>query len=170
MAGIYHADFAASMTCEVIDSSKRPDHVGGTFHPERSKNMIHPSPLLRRAILTDALISGAMALLLTFAAGPLAPLLNMPEPLLRETGLFLIGFVAFLGWLASRSAMLKPLVLLLIGGNALWTLGSLALLLSGAVSPNLLGTAFVAAQAVAVGVFAQLQYLGLRRSGGARIA
>jgi hypothetical protein len=36
---------------------------------------------------------------------------------------------------------------------------------SGAVSPNLMGEAALAAQAIAVGVLAELQFLGLRRSG-----
>ena len=44
---------------------------------------------------------------------------------------------------------------------------SVALLFSGAVTPNLLGEAFVAVQAIAVGALAELQYIGLRRSGGA---
>ena len=67
--------------------------------------MIHPSLFLRRAIQADALISGTMALLLTFGAGPLSPLLNLPEALLRETGLFLIGYAALVGWLGSRPSM-----------------------------------------------------------------
>jgi hypothetical protein len=41
------------------------------------------------------------------------------------------------------------------------------LLFSGAVSPNLVGEIVVVAQAIATGVFAELQYVGLRRSGGA---
>jgi hypothetical protein len=44
------------------------------------------------------------------------------------------------------------------------------LLFSGAVTPNLLGEAAVAMQAIAVGVIAELQYVGLRRSGHALTA
>ncbi|WP_458760350.1 hypothetical protein ACSVBT_05985 [Afipia sp. TerB] len=126
--------------------------------------MIHPSLFLRRALLADAIVSGAMALLLTLSAGMLTSLLNLPEALLRESGLFLIAYAAFVGLLGSRAAMQKPLVLLVIVGNAAWTLASIALLLSGAVSPNLLGIAFVVMQAIAVGVFAELQLIGLRKS------
>jgi len=36
-------------------------------------------------------------------------------------------------------------------GNAVWTIASIALLFSGAVTPNLLGEVFVAAQAIVVG-------------------
>ena len=129
--------------------------------------MINPSLFLRRAILADAIFSGISAVVLTFGAGMLAPLLNLPEALLRETGLFLIAYAALVGWLGTRSSMPKMLVGIVIAGNAAWTLGSIALLFSGAVTPNLLGEAFVAIQAVATGVFAELQYIGLRRSGGA---
>jgi hypothetical protein len=132
--------------------------------------MINPSLLLRRAIQIDAIVSGAMALLLTFAAGMLAPLLHLPEALLLESGLFLIAYAALVGWLGTRMAMPKALVLIVIVGNALWTLGSIGLLFSGAVTPNLLGQIFIAVQAIAVGVFAELQYIGLRRSSAAQMA
>jgi hypothetical protein len=127
--------------------------------------MIQSSLLLRRAILADAVFSGASALLLSFGAGALAPLLNLPETLLRETGLFLIAYAALVGWLGTRSSMPKPLLWIVIAGNAAWTVASIALLFSAAVTPNLLGEAAVAMQAIAVGVFAELQYVGLRRSG-----
>jgi hypothetical protein len=126
--------------------------------------VIRPSQFLRRALLADAAFSGVAALLLTLDASGLAPLLELPEALLRETGLFLIAYTALVGWLGTRSATLRALVLFVVAGNAAWTIGSIALLFSGAVSPNLLGEAFVAAQAIATGVFAELQYVGLRRS------
>jgi hypothetical protein len=132
--------------------------------------MINPSVFLRRAILADAIFSGASALVLTFGAGALAPMLNLPEALLRETGLFLIAYAALVGWLGTRQSMPKALVLIVIAGNAAWTIGSIALLFSGAVTPNLLGEAVVAIQASATGAFAELQYIGLRKSGGALAA
>ena len=132
--------------------------------------MINPSVFLRRAILADAIFSGASALVLTFGAGALAPMLNLPEALLRETGLFLIAYAALVGWLGSRQSMPKALVLIVIAGSAAWTIGSIALLFSGAVMPNLFGEAVVAIQASATGAFAELQYIGLRKSGGALAA
>ena len=129
--------------------------------------MIQPSQLLRRALLADAVFSGVSALGLTFGAGALASLLNLPEALLRETGLFLIAYTALVGWLGTRASVPKALVVLVVVGNAAWTLASIALLFSGAVSPNLLGELVVVAQAIATGVFAELQYIGMRRSAGA---
>ena len=126
--------------------------------------MITSSQFLRRALAADAVFSGAAAVMLTAGASQLAPLLQLPEALLRETGLFLIVYATFVGWLASRAAAPRALIVLVIAGNAAWTVGSIALLFSGAVAPNVLGEIFVAAQAVATGVFAELQYMGLRRS------
>ena len=128
--------------------------------------MIQPSQMLRRALLADAIFSGVSAVGLTLGADGFAALFNLPEALLRETGLFLVAYTALVGWLASRASVPKSLVLLVVVGNAAWTVGSIALLFSGAVSPNLAGELMVVAQAIATGVFAELQYVGLRKSGG----
>jgi hypothetical protein len=128
--------------------------------------MINPSQFLSRALLADAVFSGISAVGLALGAGILAPFFNLPEALLRETGLFLIAYTALIGWLGTRTSVPRPLVLLVVAGNAAWTLASIALLFSGAVNPNLLGEIVVVAQAIATGVFAELQYIGLRRSGG----
>ena len=132
--------------------------------------MIQPSLFLRRAIQADAIFSGVSALLLTFGAAELAPLLNLPETLLRETGLLLIAYTALVGWLGTRQAMPKPVVLIVIAINAAWTVASIVLLFSSAVTPNLLGEAFVATQAIAVGALGELQYIGWRRSSDALAA
>jgi hypothetical protein len=127
--------------------------------------MIHPSSFLRRALQADALFSGVSAALMTLGAAMLAPLMNLPVPLLRETGVFLIAYAALVGWLGMRATMPRALVVIVIAGNAAWTVASIALLFSGAVAPNLLGEAAIAAQAIVVGALAELQYVGLRRSG-----
>ena len=132
--------------------------------------MIHTSLLLRRAFLLDTITSGMMAMLLTFGAAELAPLLNLPEPLLRETGLVLIAYTALVGWLATRQSMPKALAMIVIAINAAWTVASIALLFSSAVMPNLLGQIFIAAQAMVPGALAELQYIGLRRSSDALAA
>jgi hypothetical protein len=128
--------------------------------------MIHSSQLLRRALLADAVFSGISAIAMVLDTGALASLLGLPEALLRETGLFLIAYTALVGWLSARTSLPKGPVILVVAGNAAWTLASIALLLSGAVSPNLLGIIVILAQAIATGVFAELQYMGLRKSEG----
>ena len=109
--------------------------------------MIQPSRFLRRAIQADAVVTGAVALLQTFGAGLLAPMLNLPQPLVIETGLFLVAYTALVGWLGTRQSMPRALVAVVIAGNAAWALGSIALMFSGWVSPNALGYAFIAVHA-----------------------
>ena len=125
-----------------------------------------PSLFLRRALQADTVFSGAGAVIFSLGAGELAPLCNLPEALLREAGLFLIAYTALVGWMSTRQSLPRILVAIVIAGNAAWTLASIALLFSGAVSPNLLGEAAIAGQAFATGTLAELQYIGLRRSGG----
>jgi hypothetical protein len=129
--------------------------------------MIHPSLFLRRAIQADAIFSGVSAVLLTLGAADLAALLNLPEALLRETGLFLVAYAALVAWLGTRATMPRALVIIVIAGNSAWTVASIALLFIDAVMPNLLGQAAIAMQAIVVGALAELQYIGLRRSSGA---
>jgi hypothetical protein len=84
--------------------------------------------------------------------------------------LFLIAYTALVGWLGTRPSLPKALVAVVVAGNAVWTIASVALLFSGWVTPNLLGEVLVAAQAIVVGVFAELQYVGLRKSEAALAA
>jgi hypothetical protein len=132
--------------------------------------MINPSLLLRRALQLDTLATGAMAVLLTFGAGYLASFLNLPETFLRISGVALIGWTAIVGFLATRDVMSKAIVWAVIAGNAVWTIDSLALLATSWIAPNTLGIAFIVMQAVAVGLFAELQYMGLRKSEGVAAA
>ena len=129
--------------------------------------MIQSSPFLRRVLLADTIFSGAGAVSFTLGAGILANLTELPETLSRETGLVLILYTALVGWLAMQSAMPRAWIALVIVINGAWTIASIALLLSGAIHPNLLGEIVVVLQAAATGVLAELQYLGLRRSHGA---
>lgn len=125
---------------------------------------INDANLLRRAVQLDAVATGAMALLLVLAASPLAGLLHLPEPLLRGAGAVLLVYVAFLGWLLLRGRIGAPMAWTVIAVNASWTIASFVLLAAGWIAPNALGVTFVVVQAVAVLVFAELQYVGLKRS------
>ncbi|GGC38845.1 hypothetical protein GCM10011504_16600 [Siccirubricoccus deserti] len=125
---------------------------------------IMPSPFLRRVLLLDAASCLGMGLLLAVAAGPLAGWFHLPAALLRESGIVLLAFAGLLLWMATRAAVPRWLVWAVILGNALWALDSLLLLPSGWVAPNVLGGAFITAQALVVGVLATLEHAGLRRS------
>jgi hypothetical protein len=124
---------------------------------------IQPNAFLRNAILLDAIASGATSLLLVAGAGLLDGLLGLPVALLREAGLVLIPYVAFVAWVATRETVAIVAVWAIIAANAAWAVASFGLLLSGWVAPTALGIAFVIAQALAVALFGELQYMGLKR-------
>ena len=123
-----------------------------------------PSPLLRKALLADALLSGITGLALLLAAGPLATLEGLPVGLLRWSGFILIPFAAFVAWLGTRERVQRPLVFAVVACNALWALDSVLLLVTGWVEPTILGELFVLGQAAVVAVLAELEFIGLRRS------
>jgi hypothetical protein len=122
------------------------------------------SPFLRRVLLVDAVVSGATGLLMFLGAGFLADLLQLPEEFLRPAGLFLLPYSALVAYIATRVSPPLWSVWLVIIANVLWAVDSIVLLLTGWVSPNALGYAFIMAQALIVAGFAGAQYIGLRQS------
>jgi hypothetical protein len=125
---------------------------------------IHSSPLLRQALVADATTSAAFGLLMLIGAGPLSNILGLPEMLLRVAGFALLPYAAFIGWLGVRETIQKPIAWAVVLGNALWVADSVLLLMSGWVAPTSAGFAFVIAQALVVLMYAEFQYVGLRRS------
>ena len=125
--------------------------------------MLRQNTFLRYALLADAVASGATGLLMIAGAGLLEGLLGLPTALTREAGLVLLPYVAFVAWVGTRAAISRPAVQAVIAMNVLWVAGSVVVLVGGFVAPTVLGYAFVIAQAVVVGVFAELQFIGLRR-------
>ncbi|MFN3514684.1 MAG: hypothetical protein ACK41C_16685 [Phenylobacterium sp.] len=122
------------------------------------------SVFLRRVLALDAVATAATGALLATAAQPLEGLMGLPADMSRPVGLFLIAYAFLPGAMAALRVVPAPAVWAVIGINTVWSLESVGSLALGWVSPNALGTAFVIAQAAAVGGFAALQYLGLRRS------
>jgi hypothetical protein len=105
-----------------------------------------------------------MAGLLVLAAPALSGIFGLSAGLLRGTGVLLVPWVALLLWTTTRPRPKRGLVLAIVGANVAWVVASAWLPLSGLFSPTTLGTGFVIAQAVAVAVFADLQWIGLRQA------
>ncbi|MFN4089329.1 MAG: hypothetical protein ACK4QW_09865 [Alphaproteobacteria bacterium] len=124
----------------------------------------HPSGLLRFALLADAAASGVLGLGLALFAGPIAQLLGLSEALPRYAGILLVVWGAAVLWLGTRPRPPARAVWAVIALNALWAVDSVLLLLSGWIAPTTLGLVFILFQAAAVTVFAELQYVGLRRT------
>jgi hypothetical protein len=120
--------------------------------------------LLQRALLLDAALSGATGALLALGAGPFSSLLGLPVPLLRWVGIGLLPYAAFLVFLTKRKPISRPGSWVVVVGNVLWAVASVLLLVSGWVEPTTLGYTFTIGQALMVLVFADLQFMGLRRA------
>ncbi len=125
---------------------------------------VAPSPLLRQALLLDAVITGALTIVQLAAVHLLSNALALPKALLLSSGIFLTAYVLLLLVMQRAVRLPKPLVLLVIAGNVGWAFGCLAILLTDSVVPTVLGVMYVCLQAGAVLLFASLEYAGLRRS------
>jgi hypothetical protein len=118
---------------------------------------------LRYALLADAIASGATGVLLIAGAGLLDGLLGLPVALMREAGLLLVPYVALVAFVGTREVISRPAVQTIVALNIVWTVCGIGSLLTDYVAPTALGTAFVIAQAAVVALFAELQFIGLRR-------
>ena len=123
-----------------------------------------PSRLLKLALAADALVSGATAALQIAVPAWLGQWLLLPRALLLETGIFLVAYTMLLIVLARGTRVWWGLIGLVVAGNLAWAIGCVALLGSGALSPNLLGAAFVAMHVIVVLTFATLEFKGLQAS------
>lgn len=119
---------------------------------------------LRRVLWLDAGTGLATGLLQVLLAEQLAALLGLPVGLLVASGWAIFAYVALITFTATRQPISHALVWLLIAANSLWVLGCLVLLFGGLVTPTLAGQGFIAVQAVAVGLLAELQWFGVRRA------
>ncbi|WP_343521001.1 hypothetical protein [Sphingomonas sp.] len=116
---------------------------------------------IRQALTLDFVATGATALLALTGAGFTAGLTELPEPLLRGAGMVLVPFLALVAAMAAKPK--RGGVVAVIALNIAWVIASIVTL-AFFVSPNALGYAFVIVQALAVGVFAELQILALRNA------
>lgn len=118
--------------------------------------------MLRRVLAFDAVTSAAMGLTLLAGAGLLEPLLGIPRNVLMIAGAILVPFALGVGLTAMRSVPSRAAIWAIVVINGLWVIESFASMLSGMISPNMLGIAFVTAQAVFVALLAELQVVGLK--------
>lgn len=126
------------------------------------------SSFLRRALLADAVASGAAGLVMALGADVLAEWLRVPAGLLFYAGLSLVPFAALVAYVATRERIAPAAVWAVIACNAVWAADCVLLLAAGWVEPAALGQAFLVAQALLVATFAEMEYLGLRKEAAAR--
>jgi hypothetical protein len=123
-----------------------------------------PAPLLTSALRLDAVASGGLGVVSLAGAGFLASLLGLPAVFLMAVGAVCLGWAAFLAFLASRQRLASTAAWAVIALNLVWVVESAMIVVLGWIEPTPLGYAFVVAQAVAVALFACLQFVGLKQS------
>jgi len=129
-------------------------------------SLLRPSAWLRRVLFADAAVSLVTGLVMTLGASLLAPLTGLPAALLVPAGLALLPYAAGLIWLATRATVPAAALWLPVVLNLLWALDCAWVAFGGVFLPSVLGLAFVGMQALAVLVFAELEFTGLRRASG----
>lgn len=86
--------------------------------------------------------------------------------MLLGVGGFFVVFALSLLVLAARPVIPRPAALVVVIGNSTWVVASVVATVAGWNALTPLGVGVVLAQALAVAVFADLQWLGLRRATG----
>lgn len=125
---------------------------------------LHPSRLLKAALLLDAGISGATGALQMGLTSDLSGLLQLPPTLLIESGVVMVAYAALLMLLVRASKVASALVGAVVAGNVGWTLVCVGMAVTGTPPTNALGTGFLLLQAVMTLTFAGLQFRGLQLS------
>ncbi len=121
-----------------------------------------PSRLLRTVLRIDS-IAGLMSGAGLVAAAPLyADLFGLPAAVSIPVGLFLLALAGFIWFAATRLDAWAVTAVIVV--NVCWTVAGVITLATGVLPLTPAGTAFVAVQAAAVGLLAELQYVGLRRT------
>ncbi len=126
--------------------------------------IIRVSNFLRCVLFADAATCLACGLLLSAGGGFLQNLLGLPVSLMFYAGLSLFPFAAFLVYAATRKSISKTAIWAIIGINLLWTIDSFLLLASGYAAPTAFGYIFVIFQAIGVLIFADLEFIALRKA------
>lgn len=125
---------------------------------------------LRLVFRLDAVATGAVGVLVLLAAGivvgdgrPFVALLGTPLSLLVPVGLFLMVYAGFVWIIGSRRLVSGSACWAAVAINAACVVGCVVVVAAGWFPLTALGVVFVLVQAVAVALFAGLQFIGLRR-------
>ncbi|MBB6548848.1 hypothetical protein [Nonomuraea rubra] len=119
---------------------------------------------LRLALAADAVVTGGNGLVYLAFAGPVGTLLGPDAGLLRGIGVFLLVYGAAVGFLATRRDISPAATKAVIAVNIIWTLASIAAVVTGAAGFTTIGAIWAIAQALVVAGFAELQITGLRKT------
>lgn len=125
------------------------------------------SSFLRKVLLADGAISLASGLVMVLGGAWLKSRLGLPAWLLVPAGLALFAYTAAVWWMARRAGVPRVAVWAVIAINLAWAVDCVAIAAGPWFAPTGLGQAFLAAHVITVLVFAELQFMALRRGGAA---
>ncbi len=124
------------------------------------------SSFLRRVLQADAIVSLGAGAVMAMGGVWLQPWLQLPASLLVTAGLSLFVYAAVVAWMSRRESVPRAALWLVIGCNLAWAVDCVAIAAGPWFAPSLLGELFLGANALTVLLFADLEFLGLRRAGG----
>ncbi|MEV4893711.1 hypothetical protein AB0K48_30435 [Nonomuraea sp. NPDC055795] len=119
---------------------------------------------LRVVLVADALVTGANGLAYLVAAPLLSDFLGPGSGMLRALGAFLLAYGAAVAVLGTRREISLTGTKAVVAVNIAWTLASVAAVAFGLVEFTTIGAVWAIAQALVVGVLAELQIMGLRKA------
>ncbi|MFD0365771.1 hypothetical protein ACFQZZ_30410 [Nocardia sp. GCM10030253] len=136
-----------------------------TTAPSYLDTLLAPGPkLLRTSLRLDAVITGVNGLAYLALSGPLETLLGLDTRIGIPIGIFLTLYGIAVALIGVSTTINTNLVRTVIAANTAWTVISVVALIEGALDLSLIGGIWTVMQAITVGGFAALQYLGLRRN------
>ncbi|HEY3260483.1 MAG TPA: hypothetical protein VGJ95_09470 [Pseudonocardiaceae bacterium] len=119
--------------------------------------------LLRFALRGDAVLSAAAGVPFLLAAGPLSTELGPADWALRALGAGLVGYGVLLWLIAAPARINHRSAWTVVIGNVAWAVLSAVALLAGWLPLTTAGVVVTVVMALHASVFADLQFLGLRR-------
>lgn len=118
----------------------------------------------QRTVLIDAAATTATAVLLLAGRSLLYPYFGLTSPLLLDiTAVAFILYAAILALAAKRPAMSRATLMTIVGANLAYVVASAAVLVMFWSALHPVGRAAIGAVAVAVELFASLQFAAARR-------
>ena len=121
-----------------------------------------PDRRLRLVLKLDAVVTGLNGVAYLTAAALLDDFLGLPAGVLWAAGVFLTGYAVAVWLVGTRPVVSARALGIVIVVNLLWAMDSLAAAAFGWGTPTATGTGWIVLQAVVVGAFGVLQWLGLR--------
>jgi hypothetical protein len=119
---------------------------------------------LHTILRLNAAFSGLFGLIFLIFPSAVGSWLSIPSTFaITVTGVSLLGWELFIAFIVSSNPISPTAAWIVIGGDVVWVLGSVALLLGGWLPLTLAGKWFIAIIADIVLLFAISQFMGLRR-------